>query len=107
MVSETSAAEAQPAPAEAPVPPPSSDSREHYWEELTDAQKIERLRGVVKFLDEALGRERALRRKLVEQFVRHNHDAHGYPTMSIREGELNNLESDFDSPPMRLSRPWI
>lgn len=70
--------------------------REPNWDELTDSQKIERLRGVVKFLDQRLAEERVMRHKLVAGFVTHRHLENGAVVVPVDGGKFHDYNDPFE-----------
>lgn len=89
MVPEASPFDVRSEPEAVPTPPPyiapSTPTREQEWDELTDTQKIERLRGVVKFLDESLARERVRNTRFHEYLRKHMHAADGSVVVPIAD----------------------
>jgi hypothetical protein len=57
-------------------------TREKYWSEITDAEKVERMRGVVKRLERRNEELHDLLRKVLPLVTGHAHGADGKPVMN-------------------------
>jgi hypothetical protein len=76
---------------------PSGIAREKYWEELTDAQKIDRLREVVA----SLSRDNETLSKGLAELVRHQHGPDGSILTPLKHHDSNDNITGYSR-----SRTW-